>query len=171
MSSQTLHGVWEMTTPLQTRYGRQNSLKYGTRRHPWTRMTSRACNAIGTLCEATQRSKSWELRRCATTLITGSKTITKKVSQTQQRLPKTRSNSILVIVVSVDLDKNINIVSRVLEQIKRSIPQKFKEASHPKFDCGELFLKGDLKSKKGRQTIHFQRTTQTKTFVELFLMH
>ena len=42
--------------------------------------------------------------------------------------------------------------------------QKF-EASQPIFYCAEPLLKGDVKSKKGKETTHFQCTTQTKTIV------
>ena len=48
------------------------------------------------------------------------------------------------------------------DRIARQLPQKFEEASHPIFYSVELFSKGDLNSKKGKQTIHFQSTTQTK---------
>ena len=50
------------TTPLQTRHGRQNSLKYRNRRHSWTSMKSRVdqCNATVTHFQARQRSKSGE---------------------------------------------------------------------------------------------------------------
>ena len=41
---------------------------------------------------------------------------------------------------------------------------KFEEASHT-FFYAEPFSKGDLKSKKGNQTIHCQSTTQTKTSI------
>ena len=40
--------------------------------------------------------------------------------------------------------------------------QKFEEASQSIFNRAEIFSKGDLKSKMGKQTIHFQSTTQTK---------
>ena len=43
--------------------------------------------------------------------------------------------------------------------------QEFEEAPHPIFYCAEPFLKGDLKSKKARDTIHSQSTTQTKTII------
>ena len=46
--------------------------------------------------------------------------------------------------------------------IARRMTQKFEEeASHPIFCCAEPFLQGDLKSKKDKETIHFQCTTQT----------
>ena len=56
--------------------------------------------------------------RCSTTLHIGQKTTSKHVSQTQQRLPNTHTNSIKVIGVSVDLDASM--LSHVLEQTKRS---------------------------------------------------
>ena len=43
--------------------------------------------------------------------------------------------------------------------------QKFEEASHPQFDGAEPLLKGDLKSKEGKQTIHFHSTTPTKAII------
>ena len=47
----------------------------------------------------------------------------------------------------------------------RKMTQKIEEASHPIFHCAEPFLQGDLKSKKGMQTIPFQSTTQTTTTI------
>ena len=58
---------------------------------------------------------------------------------------------------------------RTSSDIARKITQKFEEASHPTFYCAEPFLKGDLKSKKGKETIHFQSTTRTKTSVIRFI--
>ena len=43
--------------------------------------------------------------------------------------------------------------------------QKFEETAHPIFCCSEPPLKGDLKSKKGKETIHCQSTTQTHTII------
>ena len=39
------------------------------------------------------------------------------------------------------------------------------------FECAEPFLKGDLKPKKGKETIHFQSTTQTKTIIIAIIWH
>ena len=52
--------VWETTAHLQTKHGRQNSLKHGTRRHSCKFMISLAdqCNSNGTYFQATQRSES-----------------------------------------------------------------------------------------------------------------
>ena len=70
--------------------------------------------------------------------------------QTQQRLRNTRSNS-----------------SQVIRARTNQTKQKFEEVSHPIFYCVERFSKGDLKSKKGKQIIHFQvqSTTHTKTII------
>ena len=46
------------------------------------------------------------------------------------------------------------------DRIARETTLKFEEASHPIFNCSEPSSKGDLKSKKGKQTIHFLSTTQ-----------
>ena len=43
--------------------------------------------------------------------------------------------------------------------------QKFEEASHAIFYCADAIHEGHLKSKKGKQTIHLQRATQTKTII------
>ena len=50
-------------------------------------------------------------------------------------------------------------------RVARKMTQRFEETPHPIFCCAELFLKGDLKSKKGKKTIHFQSTSPTKTLV------
>ena len=49
------------------------------------------------------------------------------------------------------------------DHVARKMTQKFEEASHAFFDRAEPFSNGDLKSEKGKQTILFQSTTQTKT--------
>ena len=94
MYSQTLYCVWAITTPLQISRGRQSCLKYGTRRHSWINMISRAdqCNDIGTYfrphSDRNRREKfkhSWDPRngailkegsyscRCSMTFNIGSK--------------------------------------------------------------------------------------------------
>ena len=99
------------------------------------------------------------------------KTTSKHVSQTQQSLPNTRSKSSWVKGVSVDLDKKYGIArartnpNGAWDSIARKMTQKFEEASHP-FFCSERFLKEDLKSLKGKYTIHFHGTTQTKTMFD-----
>ena len=50
------------------------------------------------------------------------------------------------------------------DRIAKEMTEKFEETSQPMFHCAEPFLKGDLKSKNGKETIHCQSTTQTKTF-------
>ena len=51
------------------------------------------------------------------------------------------------------------------DRIARETTQIFEEASHPIFHCAELFSTGDVMSKRSRQTVHFQSTTQTKTII------
>ena len=63
-------------------------------------------------------------RRCSTTLNIGSKTLSKHVSHTQQRLPNTRSNSSQVIGVSVNLDRKKYGIARGI-----TAPEKVKEVS------------------------------------------
>ena len=68
-----------------------------------------------------------------------------------------QSNCSWVIVFSVDLDKKeCGTVRARTNRIARKMTQKFEEASHPIFCCAEPFLKRDLKSKKGKETIHFE---------------
>ena len=64
------------------------------------------------------------------------KSMSKHVLQMQQRLPNTRSNSVRSLVS--DQDKKKYGIDRA---------------------CVEPFLKSDLKTKKGKQTTHFQSTT------------
>ena len=48
----------------------------------------------------------------------------------------------------------------VWDRIAKEMTLKFEEASHPIFYCSEPLSEGDLKSKKGKQTIHFLSTIQ-----------
>ena len=50
------------------------------------------------------------------------------------------------------------------KRIVRRMTQIFEETAHQVcfFFKAELFSKGDVKSKEGKQTIHFRSTTQTK---------
>ena len=50
------------------------------------------------------------------------------------------------------------------DHIARKMAQTFEKAPRTLY-CAEPFSKGDVKSKKGRETIHFQSTAQTKTMV------
>ena len=59
------------------------------------------------------------------------------------------------------------------ERIVRNMIQTFEETSHPIFSGAQPFSKGDVKSKKGMQTIHHQSTTKTKDIIFriIFGMH
>ena len=46
----------------------------------------------------------------------------------------------------------------------------FEEPPHPIFYCAEPFLKGDLKSKKGKQTKHFQVSYKDNQYSQYFGM-
>ena len=113
--------------------------------------------------------------RCSSTSNDGNRTVRNNVLHTHQKLPNTRSNSSKVIGVSLDQDRK-SVVSLVPPQTERSMglhgqkmAQTFEEASHPICCCDEPLSKEDLKSKKGRQTFHFQSTTQTKNHHAFYL--
>ena len=52
-------------------------------------------------------------------------------------------------------------------RIARHLTHRFEEAAHSLLSLCSTFLEGGLKSKKGKQTIHVQSATQTKTMVIL----
>ena len=55
--------------------------------------------------------------------------------------------------------------AREWDRTTRKMTQKSEEASHPIFSCADPFLKRDLKSNWGKETFHFQRTTQTQIII------
>ena len=84
------------------------------------------------------------------------------VPQTQQRLPDTRSNSSWVLGVSVGLDKRART-----NQTEHGITSpgnwhRSLQKLHIQYSTVLPFLNGDFKTKKGKETIHFQSDNSNK---------
>ena len=114
--------------------------------------------------------------RCSSTSNDGNRTVRNNVLHTHQKLPNTRSNSSKVIGVFSGTRTGKVWYRSCPPQTERSMglhgqkmAQTFEEASHPICCCDEPLSKEDLKSKKGRQTFHFQSTTQTKNHHAFYL--
>ena len=130
-----------------------SSLKYWTRRHPWSCHTAiQIMREIQTFAGPTEPC-DFKGRIIFQSMFNdtehGIKDNQLHMSRKRNRSYRMRQAIQVRLLVFLSTWTRKNMVSYLLKR----------------FYCAEPFLEGDFKSKKGKQTIHFQSSTQAKTMI------